>query len=172
MKLRNVNISKLLPVFMRNDSFNIFLADFLSSIFISASGNLNSLSIWNSINELNEKELDLLAKDFLLEYYSITAPLEQKRVDITAGIKCKFKACNKPVIENVIKTHFNCSNVELKEWFELNLEPHHFVVNIKNPKNYSESELIKIFNSFCRKSSVIDKINIIEEGGEYASSNN
>ena len=163
MDLSNISIFKMLPLFMQNDIFNKCLADFISNLIQDSSSKLKALSIWNSIDELSDEDLDLIAVDFNITSYSTTLSITQKREIIKNSFKVKMTAGTKEAIEVAIKKRFNCDNVEFVEWFEpgTGLAVNEFQVKLTNPADYSEFELMKVFNDFGRKSSILDSVLII-----------
>lgn len=161
MQIYDIDLIKLLPIFMRKDKFNICLATYLNLIIQKHSGNLNKLSIWNAIDELNEKECDMLAWELNLDYYSKKDTLERKRFNIKTGIQFKMNACTKSTIEKALYEYSGYSGeIYLNEWFDNNRQFNHYTITLNNPGIYNAVQMINVIKSIGRKSAILDNITV------------
>ncbi len=124
MDLKDVDILKLCPAFMREDKTNQILAQGCNNLFQRWSQNAERLIIVNQIDNLNMAELDQLAKDTNIFWYDESANISVKRSLIK----------NSPVVFNRLGTVWAVESVmndylpesELQEWFNYKGEPGYF----------------------------------------------
>lgn len=161
MQIYDVDIIKLLPMFMRQDKFNIYLAKYLNGLLRETALNLNKLAIWNAIDQLNEEECDMLAAEMNIEYYSASDSIEEKHYNIKMGIKSKLQACTRSTIEKALREYSGYSGeIKIKEWFENENQFNHYKIAISNPGIYDAKKLVKALDYIGRKSSVLDGLEI------------
>ena len=79
MKLKDVDLYKMLPAFMKEDKFDQLLAEGISNLFQKLSVDMDRTVIIGRIDKLNEAELDQLAEDWNIFWYLKSATLEQKK---------------------------------------------------------------------------------------------
>ena len=124
MRLKEVDIYKLLPSFMKDDKFDKALADAMSNLFNRLATEMERTVIVGHIDELNEAELDQLAEDWDIFWYFKTATLEQKRQLIKDAPLVYSRLGTVWAVERVMNNYLPES--ELKEWFDYDGEAHHF----------------------------------------------
>lgn len=116
MELKNVDILKLCPAFMREDKTNQILAQGCNNLFQRWAQNAERLVIVNQIDNLSAAELDQLAKDTNIFWYNESANISVKRAIIK----------NSPIVFNRLGTVWAVESVmndylpdsELQEWFD------------------------------------------------------
>lgn len=162
MKIYDVDIIKLLPYFMQKDDFNIFFAKYLSEIIKSSSQNLNKLSVWNTIDSLDDEECDLFAWELNINFYSKYYSLDKKRTMLKTGLKTKMSACTKSALEQVLKEYSNYGGeFNIIEWYDSdNISFNHYKLELVNPGVYDISDILKILNSINRKSAILDGFDV------------
>lgn len=114
----------MLPAFMKNDNYDKALADGMSNLFQRLSDNMDKTIIIGHINELNEAELDQLAKDWNIFWYLKKATLKQKRQLIKDAPLVFSRLGTVWAVEKVMNEYLPES--ELLEWFEYDGDPHYF----------------------------------------------
>lgn len=124
MKLKEVDIHKLLPSFMKDDKFDKALADAMSNLFNRLATEMERTVIVGHIDDLNEAELDQLAKDWNVFWYLKTASLEQKRQLIKDTPLVYSRLGTVWAVERVMNNYL--PDCELQEWFGYNGDPHKF----------------------------------------------
>lgn len=124
MKLKDVDLYKLLPIFMKQDKFDKLLATGVSNLFQKLASDIDRCVIIGKIDKLNEAELDQLAEDWNIFWYLKTATLEQKRQLIKDSPLVFSRLGTVWAVERVMNNYLPES--ELKEWFEYSGNPHHF----------------------------------------------
>lgn len=124
MKLKEVDIHKLLPSFMKDDKFDKALADATSNLFNRLAKEMERTVIVGHIDELNEAELDQLAQDWNVFWYLKTANIEQKRQLIKDTPLVYSRLGTVWAVERVMNNYLPES--ELIEWFDYKGDPHKF----------------------------------------------
>ena len=124
MELKDVDLYKMLPAFMKQDKFDSLLAKGLSNLFQSWAVAMNRCVIIGQIDTLNEAELDQLAEDWNVFWYLKSATLDQKRQLIKDSQIVFSRLGTVWAVERVMNNYLPQS--ELKEWFEYEGDPHYF----------------------------------------------
>lgn len=139
MKISELDFSRLLPVFMRDDPAVIALSRAIDRLIGEPGKRLNTIRTWDQIDELNEAECDELAWELDIDWYDSTGmSLEEKRETIKAAQQIKRKRGTKWAVERLISTYFGKGYV--MEWYELpNGSPYTFAVLTTNPDITAES---------------------------------
>ena len=159
MKLNDVDLLKILPFFMRKDDFNVLFANYISELIRSASLNLNKLSLWNAIDKLNDEECDLFAWELNIDFYKNSDELSKKKEALKTGLKSKMAACTKSALQRALETYSGFKGeINILEWFDLNLPFNHYYINLKNPGCFDLDGILKVINNANRASSVLDGI--------------
>lgn len=160
MKTREVDFKKFLPLFMRDDEFNIALCEALNDIFRDI--NTDKLRIWDKLDELTHEELDELAWELNVLWYNKAGSLAAKREQIRTSFDVWRTLGTKHAVETVVSQLFIKGKV--LEFWEAGLEPHHFVVEIYDPRALTpdgEKEFRRILEIVKRKSQNLDSIKLI-----------
>lgn len=164
MKLYDVDVTKILPAFMRKDSFNLFLSNYISEIIKEHSKNLKKLSVWNFINELNDEECDLFAWELNLNFYNTTDSLTIKRNNINSAINSKLQGCTPKAIEKALQSYAKSGGtVNVIEWFQSNNNFNSFYIELCNPGIFDLNQFLKTLSKIVRKSSVLKGLIIREK---------
>lgn len=124
MKLKDVDLYKMLPAFMKADKFDKLLAEGMTNLFRNLSVDMERVVIVGYIDKLNEVELDQLAQDWNVFWYLKSATLEQKRQLIKDAQLVFNKLGTVWAVERVMNSYLPES--ELKEWFDYDGAPHYF----------------------------------------------
>ena len=124
MKLKDVDLYKMLPMFMKEDKFDKLLAQGVSNLFQRLAVDIDRTVIIGRIDKLNEAELDQLAQDWNVFWYLKSASLEQKRELIKDSSLVFRRLGTVWAVEKVMNSYLPES--ELKEWFDYDGDPHHF----------------------------------------------
>lgn len=160
MRLNDVEFAKLLPRFMQGDKTNKGIADGVNKVVKRLEATIGTLSTWDSIDNLNEEELDELAWELNIDWYQTSADIEIKRQLIKDSEKMSKKLGTKWAVERIINTYFGDGYIA--EWFEYEGAPGHFKVFSANPTITNENlqEFLNILGKVKRASSHLDGITI------------
>ena len=125
MKLQDIDFKKLLPEFMRNDKFDSILADAISEFFQKNSIDMQRVVIVGQTANLNEAELDQIAKDENIFWYINSADISTKRQVINDAPLVFNRLGTAWAVEKIMNSYL--AGCELIEWFnEDDLEHDYF----------------------------------------------
>lgn len=159
MKLEDINIRKLLPLFMRSGEDNCALADGLSSVLQPLAQQVKRLSTWDHLDMLGNDELDALGDELNIFWYNPDYSLEQKRATILNSDKIYMKLGTVGAVADVVNDIFGGARVE--EWFNYGGQPHYFRIIVDNPSSMSkenEAKFLKTLERVKRKSQWLEKV--------------
>lgn len=130
MRLSNADILKLIPSFMRDDEAVEALAKAINELITEPGGRTEQLRVWDKIDELGHAELDELAWELNVDWYSSALPLDRKRETIKVSDQVHSKRGTKWAVEQLVSAYFGSGYVE--EWFDVGYPfeaaPFHFIV--------------------------------------------
>lgn len=130
MRLKDVDILKLCPAFMRSDKTNQVLANGINNIFHTWSNDMDRLPVVNQIDKLKVSELDQLASDRNIFWYDYNASIDVKRA-IIKNAKIVFNRLGTVwAVESVMNDYL--PKTELQEWFGYNGAPGYFRIITNN----------------------------------------
>lgn len=130
MRLKDVDILKLCPAFMRSDKTNQVLANGINNIFHTWSNDMDRLPVVNQIDKLKVSELDQLASDRNIFWYDYNASIDVKRA-IIKNAKIVFnRLATVWAVESVMNDYL--PKTELQEWFDYNGKPGYFRIITNN----------------------------------------
>lgn len=160
MRLRDIEFIKLLPQFMREDKANTGLSGGVNEVVQRLEATIGTLSTWDSIDNLSEKELDELAWELNIDWYQESASINIKCQLIKDSERMSRKLGTKWAVERIINTYFGDGYIV--EWFEYEGDPGHFKVFSANPTVTNENlkEFLNILDKVKRASSHLDGITI------------
>lgn len=164
MELKDCNLIKILPGFMRSDAADKSLCSFMDKISWELADKIKLLSIWNEIDRLDNDALDYLAWELHIAWYIPNAGIEAKRQIIKDSDLVYSKMGTKWAVERVAKTYFGESKIV--EWFEYGGEPFCFKVETVNQKILSSlaAEFLKMLDIIKRASAHLDIIEVTVAG--------
>lgn len=158
MKLSEVNLTKMLPAFMKEDQYDVLFAEAFSNLFKKLSLETNRIVIIGQVDSLNEAELDQLAYDMNIFWYNTQVDISIKRQLIKNSNLVFSRLGTVWAVESVINDYL--PNTELQEWFDYGGEPHHFRL-ITNDTAVLTSQIklfIEILEKIKRKSQWLEQI--------------
>ena len=160
MKTSDVDMKKLLPLFMRDDNSTLAIADIVNEIFSYVDA--PRLRTWDQMEKLTHEELDALADELNVLWYNQAGSLAEKREQIKTSDDVWRTLGTPHAIEMVISQLF--INGKLLEFWEYGGEPHHFIVECYDPSVLTpdgEKEFRRIIELVKRKSQVLDSIRLV-----------
>ena len=89
---------------------------------------IDRVRIISNIDGLNETVLDILARDFKVDWWDQEYSVEEKRRTLKGSWRVHKTLGTKAAVETAIRAIYPLTTVE--EWFEYNGEPYHFRLNI------------------------------------------
>lgn len=159
MKLEDIDVLKLIPSFMREETDNQAIAQFLSEKLRPLASEIAKLATWDQLQKLDHSELDALAEELRIFWYAKDYSLDSKRALIASSDKTYMQLGTKESVERVVSDIFGDSHVE--EWYDYGGQPHYFQINIASSEAMhpeKEARLKRILEMVKRKSQWLDKI--------------
>lgn len=129
MRLSTADILKLVPEFMRDDEAVIGLATAVNKLIRDPGGRAKTLRVWDQIDQLNDEQLDELAYELDIDWYTSSLPLENKRAVVKISDLVHSRRGTKWAVEQLISAYFSQGFV--MEWSDdgyINPKPFHFSV--------------------------------------------
>ena len=164
MKITTLEFLRLLPEFMREDAAVKALAEAVESTVLIPAVRVKTARVWDQIDRLNDAQLDELAYELDVDWYSADLPIESKRAIIKSSDKVYSKRGTKWAIEQIIKDVFGGGYVT--EWNKYNGEPFHFRVTTTYP--LQTQDIVDRFRALVavakRSSAVLDVIEFAHSG--------
>lgn len=164
MKLTDADILQLLPYFMRDDKANAALSRAINNLIQGPGSRVKQLRTWDKIGELDDLQLDELAWELNVDWYSSALPLDRKRETIRVSDQVQEKRGTKWAVEQLISAYFGSGVVQ--EWFEYEGSPYTFIVLTKN-KNITDANFQEFNNVANAAKSVRSRMDGIFYLGEY-----
>lgn len=130
MRLKETDLLRLLPQFMRDDRNAKAFAYALQSQIISVSQNIEHARLYSRIDKLSDEILDELAWQFNVVEYRNDYDISIKRELIKRCMESHYKRGTVASVEEVVQKIFGDAQVE--EWFNYEGEPYHFKITTSN----------------------------------------
>lgn len=172
MRLNDVDLSRLMPQFMRNDrNFKAF-SYALEKELKRLSANIVHASIYSRIDSLSEEVLDELAWQFNVVEYRSEYDISIKRKLIKNSMIIHKRRGTVAAVEDVVTNIFGNATVE--EWFEYGGEPYHFKIKTSNVESSDEmiAEITQIVKETQNARSYLEEVivEIIQKMNLYVGS--
>ena len=160
MRLKNLNLNKLVPNFMENDACVKAMNATLEPLVKELASKANRMSLWGNLYALTEEELDNIAYEFDIPWYNNTYDKEKKINIIKNNEKLMRKLGTPYTLKQVLVDIFG--GCELKESvIDYEGEPYHFIVMVANGENLDEvsyARLNFLLKKVKRSSSKLDTV--------------
>lgn len=168
MKLQELDMTKFIPLFMRDDECVKAMAAAINDIVshIDAA----KLRTWDKLDQMDHAELDELAWELNVLWYNAAGSLRQKREQIRTSDDVWRTLGTRHAVETVISQLFVKGKL-LEFWEYEGGQPHHFAVECYDPAVLTpdgEKEFRRILEIVKRKSQVLDWIKLILTPNFYA----
>lgn len=162
-KLDNDTLLQVYPSVLANDKTYSPIGETVASCVSESSQSIKSVSIYPSIDDLPEGVLDILAKDFKIDWYDYDQTLEVKRNTVKSCFMVHRSIGTAASIKQALKNIWE--NVTLEEWFEYSGDPYHFRVHVvDNHTADKEAEARFVIGITKNARSILDYIAF--DGGE------
>lgn len=158
--LNNIDLSSLLPAFMRRQEDDRAMADALSAAIRPLSAEIAKLPTWGAISLLNEDELDALAAEIACIWYEEKLTPDQKRALLLDSDHVYQRLGTRAAVQEVASIVFGSAAVQ--EFWEYDTgRPHHFRIAVPDPSSLDsehEARLIRLLDQVKRKTQWLDSI--------------
>lgn len=142
------NMMQQFPIALQKDPKTVALGQAIAKVMESRQDEIDSLRIYTRIDELPEWLLDILARDFAVDWYDRSYTLEEKRKTIKDSFYVHRHRGTKAAVERAISAIY--PNPKVLEWFEYGGDPYHFKLRITV---YFAQSMRPNISRFCKKSS-------------------
>ena len=147
-----------LPRVLQEDPVTLGLASAIAAELNAVVCKISLENIYANIDSMDEALLDILAKDFKVDWWRADASIEEKRATLKTSWYVHRHLGTKSAVEVAIKDFIGTGTVQ--EWFEYGGQPHHF--RIKNGDNTAIlenlSQFLSVLRVVQRGSSVLDHL--------------
>lgn len=153
MKLEEIKIEQLLPLFMRQDACNLAFAKVANEALRVLAKEIGKLSTFDALEQLNTAELDELAEELRVLWYDRDFSDDQKRALIANSDKVYMQLGTRAAVQQVVSDVFGVATVE--EFWEGGLDPHYFQIQVEDAGKLSaenEAKLLRMLDFVKRKS--------------------
>lgn len=157
------SLLRALPEVLRADPVSLALATAIAAEIEEAVCKTSLASIYARIDELDEPLLDILAKDFKVDWWRADASLEEKRYTLKTSWYIHKHLGTKAAVETAIRDFIGSGIVQ--EWYEYGGKPHHYRIKDGNNTAIAEnySQFLSVLRVVSRGSSVLDHITALLE---------
>ena len=157
------SLLRALPEVLRVDPVALAIATAIAAEIEEAVCKTSLASIYARIDELDEPLLDILAKDFKVDWWRADAPIEEKRYTLKTSWYIHKHLGTKAAVETAIRDFIGSGVVE--EWYEYGGKPHHYRIKDGNNTAIAEnySQFLSVLRVVSRGSSVLDHITALLE---------
>lgn len=157
------SLLRALPEVLRADPVALALATAIAAEIEEAVCKTSLASIYARIDELDEPLLDILAKDFKVDWWRADASLEEKRYTLKTSWYIHRHLGTKAAVETAIRDFIGSGVVQ--EWYEYGGKPHHYRIKDGNNTAIAEnySQFLSVLRVVSRGSSVLDHITALLE---------
>lgn len=146
--LTKENLLFTFPVGLRENQSIAALGDVTADALAKRQAEIGLLSIYARIDELPEDLLDILARDFKIDWWDPDYTLEEKRRTFKSSWYVHKHMGTKAAVETAIRAIYPFTTVE--EWFEYGGEPYRFRLNINITSDSGDK---------ARQKRVLDRLN-------------
>ena len=116
------------PLAFRKDPKMIALANSIANVLERRLDEIDLGQIYTRIDQLPEDLLDILARDFAVDWYDRSYTLGEKRKTIKGSFYVHRHRGTKAAVEKAISAIY--SNPKVLEWFDYDGSPYHFKLRI------------------------------------------
>lgn len=156
MKFKDLKSRRLLPEWMREDSYDVGLSQASDKALVDLYNELPILNRWNRIDEMTEAQVDALAWELNIPWYMSSLDLDTKRAMVKESDLMHAKLGTEYAVNRIIQRYFGTGTV--KAWYDYDGEPYHFRVETDQVQKVSENYalFLELLDKIKRASAVLD----------------
>lgn len=139
--LTKENLIVTLPMALQKDESVLALADAIADVLSQRPAEIDRLRIYPAIDQLDEPLLDILARDFKVDWWDPNYSLEEKRRTLKDSWRIHKVLGTKAAVQMAISAIYPSTKV--LEWFEYNGQPYHFQLDINISDDSVDSERMR-----------------------------
>lgn len=164
------NLMRALPPVLNGNADMAALAEVLAEVLAERGQEAESLRIYFGIDTLPEELLDILAKDFKVDWWDSDYTLEEKRKTLKESWRVHRMLGTKAAVETAISAIY--PNTKVSEWWEYGGDPCHFKLAIdatfENVDAEKHKRVMEKVEYYKNMRSVLDEIEYYDSGGTAA----
>ena len=120
------NLLRTLPPMLANDAGMHALGETLAGALTELAALPRMVNIYSRIDELDEGLLDVLAKDFKVDWYGYNFPIDAKRAQLKDSFHVHRHLGARGATEKALRDIY--PGTEVEEWYEYDGRPYYFRV--------------------------------------------
>lgn len=158
--LTATNLLASLPQVLRDDESMTALANSVAAVLEKRKDEIRTIAIYTRIDELPEDLMDILAKDFKVDWWDKDYSLETKREILKTSWHTHRILGTKAAVTTALRALYD--QFEMKEWWEYGGEPGYFKVETQSFRFVDElDKFLASLSTVKRLSAHLEKITII-----------
>lgn len=126
------------PIALRGDESTEALAEATAEVLAARLAEIDRLRIISNIDNLEEALLDILARDFKVDWWDANYSLEEKRRTLKDSWRVHKMLGTKAAVETAISAIY--PRTKVLEWWEYGGEPYHFRLDINITNDTIDSD--------------------------------
>lgn len=166
--MSNLSTGELINMFpyaLSGDDRIVTLAAVVAKAMMKLYGDNNRLLIFSMIDNLDGNILDVLAKDFKVEWWDYNASVEEKRAVFKTHFDIHRRLGTPGAIKDAISSIYD--SAEIVEWFQYSGLPFHYKINIELGNGFIDynkfDQVLRSISIYTNLRSVLDKVNFNSE---------
>lgn len=153
------NLLASLPQVLQDDESMVALAKSVAAVLEKRKDEIRTIAIYPRIEELPEDLLDILAKDFKVDWWDKSYSLETKREILKTSWHTHRILGTKEAVTTALRALYD--QFEVKEWWEYGGEPGYFKVETRSYQLiYEMDKFVAALSAVKRLSAHLEKISI------------
>lgn len=129
MRLNDVDLSKLMPDFIKDEPVVKALNKTFESVFKKVAADMKKLPIWSNLQKLSDDELDAFAYEFDIPWYNNSYSKDKKINIIKSNVKLIKKLGTPATFQTIIEDIFGGCVLQ-EAGIDYDGEPHHIKILI------------------------------------------
>lgn len=156
------NLLASLPQVLQDDESMAALASSVAAVLEKRKGEIRTVAIYPRIDELPGDLLDILAKDFKVDWWDKSYSLETKREILKTSWHTHRILGTKEAVTTALRALYD--QFEVKEWWEYGGEPGYFKVETHSFQLICElDKFVATLSAVKRLSAHLEKVNVLAD---------
>ena len=156
------NLLASLPQVLQDDESMAALANSVAAVLEKRKNEIRTIAIYPRIEELPGDLLDILAKDFKVDWWDKSYSLETKREILKTSWHTHRILGTKEAVTTALRALYD--QFEVKEWWEYGGEPGYFKVETRSFQLICElDKFVATLSAVKRLSAHIEKVNVLAD---------
>lgn len=126
--LTKENLLRTLPISLSGDPKMVALAEAIAGVLAQRREEIARLAVYPNVSQLDEGLLDILARDFKVDWWDSDYSLDEKRRTMATSWQVHKTLGTKAAVETALRAIY--PQTQVIEWFEYGARPYHFKLHI------------------------------------------